>query len=547
MAEERYWIEQTADAVEAYAASKPNPPETIVCASGVSPSGSIHLGNLREVMTVHLVVEELKRRGRRAEHIHSWDDYDRFRKVPAGVPESFAEHIGKPLASVPDPSGEYPSYADRHIAEFEAAAERLGIVAGKNVRYIRQSVAYPRGDYRDGILAAMEHRGEIFDVLARHQTPNRHDRSIEERRATYYPFKPYCLGCGKDDTTVEGYNPASATITYFCACGHHESYSLRDKVQGKLVWKVDWPMRWAYENVTFEPAGEDHAAPSSSYSVGKDIVPLFKHGAPYFISYTFVGMAGRSKISSSAGGSPTPSQALDILEPAMVRWLYIRRHHARRFDVDFGVEVIRLYDEWDTFGARTSAGEAGEAESLVRERCLATSAGPVLASRVPVPFRTLSSAADVTVGSREQIMRVAREQQGSGELSEADVEPRLTCAVNWVTRYLPEDERTHVRPSFAADVHAALAEDVRAQVANLRASLEGNWSLEGLTHLLYSIPKVAAGSSPEDDPTPEVKARQRAFFIALYQLLLVDSETGPRLPTFFLSLGREKVEELLGG
>lgn len=546
MAEERYWIEQTADAVEAFAAAKPNPPEVIVCASGVSPSGSIHLGNLREVMTVHLVVEELLRRGVRAEHVHSWDDYDRFRKVPAGVPESFAEHIGKPLASVPDPGGEYASYADRHIAEFEAAAARLGIVSGKNIRYVRQSVAYPRGDYREGILTAMAHRAEIFDVLVSFQGEGRHDRSVEERRATYYPFKPYCLTCGKDDTTVESYEESTATISYFCACGHHESYSLRDKVQGKLVWKVDWPMRWAYENVTFEPAGEDHAAPSSSYAVGKKIAHIFNHEAPYFIPYTFVGMAGRSKISSSAGASPTPAQALDILEPAMVRWLYIRRHHAKRFDVDFGVEVIRLYDEWDGFGAKVAAGEASEAESLVHARCVETSAGRVEQAEVAVPFRTLSSAADITVGNRDQILRVAREQQGTEALAESDVEPRLSCAIRWATQYLPDDERTHVRDAFAKDVYASLPAGVQEQVAQLREGLGGHWSLEGLTHLVYAIPKIAAGSAPDDDPTPEVKAAQRAFFIAVYQLMLVDSETGPRLPTFFLSLGREKVAELLG-
>ena len=48
------------------------------------------------------VVEQplgIRRRGIEAEHIISWDDFDRFRKVPnvEGVDESWAEHIGKPL------------------------------------------------------------------------------------------------------------------------------------------------------------------------------------------------------------------------------------------------------------------------------------------------------------------------------------------------------------------------------------------------------------------------------------------------------------------
>jgi lysyl-tRNA synthetase class 1 len=547
MAEERFWIEQTADAVEAYADAKANPPEVIVCASGVSPSGSIHLGNMREVMTVHLVVEELLRRGRKAEHIHSWDDYDRFRKVPAGVPESFEQYIGMPLASVPDPAGTFPSYAERHISDFERDAARLGIISEKNIRYVRQSVAYPRGDYREGIITAMNHRGEIFDELVKYQNANNtHEMTLEERRAAYYPFKPYCAQCNKDNTTVTSWETSTNTLSYKCTCGFTETYSLNDRIGGKLVWKADWPMRWAYENVTFEPAGEDHASPGSSYTVGKEIVKIFNHEAPYFIPYTFVGMAGRSKISSSAGGSPTPAQALDILEPAMLRWLYIRRHHTKRFDVDFGIEVIRLYDEWDGFATKTAGAEANDAERLVRARCVRTSAGDVAYSKVAVPFRTLSSAADITQGNREQIMRIAIEQQGNEGLSETDIEPRLSCAINWATHYLPEDERTHVRESFDEETYNSLDEIQKAQISKLVAGIDNDWSLDGITTLAYAIPKEAVGLAPDADPTPEVKAAQRAFFIAIYRLMLVDSETGPRLPTFFLSLGRERVEKLLG-
>ena len=73
----------------------------IVCASGISPSGPIHLGNLREVFTTHLVAEALRRRGEDVVHLHSWDDYDRFRKVPAGVDPGFERYIGLPLARDP--------------------------------------------------------------------------------------------------------------------------------------------------------------------------------------------------------------------------------------------------------------------------------------------------------------------------------------------------------------------------------------------------------------------------------------------------------------
>ena len=98
------WVSRFADEVIAEAERRA-PGKPIVCASGLSPSGPIHLGNLREVMTPHLVADEIRRRGYACEHILTWDDYDRYRKVPAGVDPSWAEHIGKPLTSVPAPPG----------------------------------------------------------------------------------------------------------------------------------------------------------------------------------------------------------------------------------------------------------------------------------------------------------------------------------------------------------------------------------------------------------------------------------------------------------
>ena len=91
------WLATIADATEAHAAQRKTPDATLVCASGISPSGPIHLGNMREAMTTHLIAEALRARGREVVHVHSWDDFDRFRKVPAGQPAWLSEYIGYPL------------------------------------------------------------------------------------------------------------------------------------------------------------------------------------------------------------------------------------------------------------------------------------------------------------------------------------------------------------------------------------------------------------------------------------------------------------------
>ena len=62
--------------------------------------------------------------------------------------------------------------------------------------------------------------------------------------------------------------------------------------------------------------------------------------------------------SSSRGSVPTAADALKILEAPILRWLYVRRQPKQAFNVDFGAEVVRLYDEWDAL-ARKAANRQG--------------------------------------------------------------------------------------------------------------------------------------------------------------------------------------------
>lgn len=543
------WVQRAADrAIEhAHRAAA----KTIICASGVSPSGPIHLGNLREVMTAHFVAEEIKARGLDAVHLHSWDDYDRFRKVPVGLDERLAEYVGRPLAGVPDPYGERDSYASHFIAEFSESLRHLGV----RMREVRQSEQYPRGTYNPAIRRAMEARGEVFDILASFQTEGLHDKPVGERRALYYPFKPYCESCGKDSTTVLDYD--DAVVAYVCRCGHSGRMTLADgaRVSGKLVWKVDWPMRWVHEAVDFEPAGEDHHAPSSSFASGGVLVAdIFGGTAPHSFAYSFVGLAGgSSKMSGSAGGAAIPATALDVIEPAILRWLYVRRSPSQSFTIDLSPRAVqRLYDEWDRFTDRASSADASSVEKHLLDVCLQTSAGAVEYSERPVSFRLLASAADITQANTKQISRLVL-QHLEGETTPpdtarllAELEPRLTCAINYATRLVPPEERTILRSEFSGEAWGQLDDQTQKGVQILDERLTEDWTLDGLTRLVYAVPKVLNGLPEDAAPSPELKKAQRAFFKALYQLLC-SSDTGPRLPTLILSIGPERTHELLSG
>ena len=107
--------------------------EEYVCAAGISPSGSVHIGNFRDIVTSYYVVKSLQKLGKKARLLFSWDEFDRLRKVPSNVQEitsGFEKHIGKPYTSVPNPyNDEFNSYASHFENEFESALKELGIEA----------------------------------------------------------------------------------------------------------------------------------------------------------------------------------------------------------------------------------------------------------------------------------------------------------------------------------------------------------------------------------------------------------------------------------
>ena len=220
------WVTRTADQVRAEGERR-HPGETPTCASGISPSGPVHLGNLRELMVPHLVADEVRRedagpggsRGvppRGCRHILSWDDYDRMRRVPAGYPAEFAEYIGHPLSSVPDPCGEHETWAEHFKAPLREALARLGVP----VTEISQTHMYTSGAYTAQIVTAMRRRAEIGAILAKYRTRRAAEPHDDEpQAAVYYPFRPYCATCGRDDTTVTAFDDETTEITYTCACG----------------------------------------------------------------------------------------------------------------------------------------------------------------------------------------------------------------------------------------------------------------------------------------------------------------------------------------
>ena len=160
------WVTRAADDAIRHAGTGLHQGKQVTVSSGVSPSGRVHLGNMREFLTVHFVADELRRRGVPVRHLHVWDDYDRFRKVPVGVDPSYADYIGRPLSAVPDPWDCHPSWAEHFKEPLVDALHAMGI----EMEEVSQTERYTSGLYREQVLLAVRHRHDIEAVLARFRT-----------------------------------------------------------------------------------------------------------------------------------------------------------------------------------------------------------------------------------------------------------------------------------------------------------------------------------------------------------------------------------------
>ena len=298
-----------------------------VVASGITPSGKIHVGNFREVITVDLVARALEKRGKKVSFIYSWDNFDTFRKVPKNLPDpkGFEECLRKPIARIPDPWGKEESYALGRIRLFEHELTDVGIYP--EFRY--QESLYSRGTYAQGIRDALEGKDKIVAILNQHRSsPLAED---------WVPTSVYCSKCDKDEMVSQSYL-GEWTYQYECAsCGFKEEFDIRQSKNIKLNWRIDWPMRWAHEKVDFEPGGKDHSSQGGSFDTGKSIIKeLWNQDAPAYLQYDFVMIkGGAGKMSSSSGELYTLEQVMEVYEPQIVRWIFANHRPNHDFAISF--------------------------------------------------------------------------------------------------------------------------------------------------------------------------------------------------------------------
>ena len=131
--------------------------ELYTCASGITPSGTVHIGNFREIISVDLVVKALRQKGKNVRFIYSWDDYDVFRKVPKNMPqpELLETYLRKPITLVPDTTGRADNYARGNELDVEQKRRAVAVTTtDKNGDEVIVAILGRRIDDRFKITAA---------------------------------------------------------------------------------------------------------------------------------------------------------------------------------------------------------------------------------------------------------------------------------------------------------------------------------------------------------------------------------------------------------
>jgi lysyl-tRNA synthetase class 1 len=508
----------------------------ITVAAGITPSGVVHIGNFREVITVDLVARALADRGVQVRFIYSWDDFDVLRKVPkdAPQPEMLAENLGRSIADVPDPWGDHDSYASHNIAGLESSLPPLGI----HPEFIRQHRQYRSGAYAEGIRKALAGADVIRGILnAAREKHGARTRLGDD----WLPLSGFCDSCGKDELTFAW--DGEWTVHYRCTpCGHEADVDIRTGGNLKLPWRVDWPMRWAHEKVAFEPGGKDHSSAGGSYDTAKDIVrEIYGWTAPQYVGYDFVSLKGQGgKFSSSKGGVVNVADCLEIFEPEVLRWMFASYRPNTEFAISFDTDVIKIYEDYDRAVRLAHEAEDGGRKDKKRQVARRT----LELSRV-VPGRIEPGSAPPSLASLRQLSVIIQIFDGAIEPTVAHYESeglvvtdddrqrlrdRARCVWNWIENYAPEDFRYRIRTDA---IVRSVEGDQRELLGRLVTALEADPHADD-----HAIGEHLKGLGEGVDlPLKE-------FYPLVYDLLL-DRDRGPKLSTLLAAMGPARALPLL--
>lgn len=498
------WLNKVVDEVVAR-----QPEGEILVESGSSPSGTYHLGHMRELMICDAILLELQRRGRAVRHVQFVDDLDSLRKIPYNVPAEYEQYLGRPICDIPAPDGSERSYADYFLQGLVDACKALSI----EVEFVRSHDRYRSGWMVPAIERALERVPQARQAL----------QTISGRQldAQWTPIQVMENGRLKNRRFL-GINQTDKTIRYEDAEGQEQTVHY-DKGEVKLDWRLDWPARWWLQHVAVEPSGRDHMTKGSSYDTGVQIIrDVFESEPPLPVAYDFINMAGDTKkMSASKGTGLDALEAAELMPAEVMRFFVFRAPPLKRLYFDPVNGVVQVMDEFAAFAAK---GERSESEEQLLDL---STRGLVRKTVSRVPFSHLVASYQASLKDADRTLEVIRRTEYAQVVDEDAeiIRNELKYIDNWLKKRAPEEVKFELRADVAAEEFTGqektFLQKLGDKVSGAPEDADGAW----FHNAIYEL-KDESGLAPKE------------LFSALYRLL-IGKPSGPRAGYFLSILPRD--------
>ncbi|MDJ1006630.1 MAG: lysine--tRNA ligase [Paracoccaceae bacterium] len=487
------------------------PPEKgfVLFETGYGPSGLPHIGTFGEVLRTTMVRRAFEAISEIPTKLISFsDDMDGMRKVPDNVPnrEMLAEHIQKPLTSVPDPFGEHESFGHHNNAMLRRFLDTFGF----DYDFYSAREFYTSGRFDDTLRLAAERYDALMEVML--------GSLRDERRETYSIFLPIHPETGRVlYVPMKHVDAAEGTVTFDDETGREWTLPVTGG-HVKFQWKPDFGARWAALGVDFEPYGKEHAPNTPIYS---KICSILGGRPPEVFTYElFLDMAGE-KISKSKGNGLSIDEWLAYAATESLSYfMYQKPKTAKRL----GWQVIpKAVDEYHQ---QLRAYPGQDAVQQAANPVWHIHGGDVPASTLDVPFAMLLNLAGVSAAEdKEKMWGFIRRYAPAAS---PETHPDLDAAAGYAVRYFKD----FVAPNRTFRVADAREEAALNDLADRLRAWEGGLDAEELQSMVFAVGK-AHGFEPLRD-----------WFKTLYEVLLGASQ-GPRFGGFIALYGVEETIRLI--
>lgn len=506
------WLKDLVDQIE-----QRYPEGEILVESGASPSGTYHMGHLREILTCDSILLELRRRNRQARHVHFVDDLDALRKIPVNIPAEFEQYLGKPLCDIPSPDGNSRSYGDYFLDGFIESAKALGV----EMEVIRSHEKYRSGYFVPAIERVLSRLKESRNALE--------TISGRELDKNWAPLQVMTNGYLKNRSFV-----SIDTDNKTLKCSDNDGNVIEvkyDDGQVKLDWRLDWPGRWWLMKVNVEPFGRDHASAGGSFDTGKQIMKdVYEAPEPLPVPYDFINRAGDTKkMSASKGTGIAADEAVKVLPPEVLRYFVLGSAPSKRLYFDQYEGTVKLVDE---YAGMLADGQKDEDIEHTLFICSRGSDDTVVGR---VPFSHLVASYQAALKDADKTISII-ERTEHGNLSEQEkqiVIRELQFIDAWLNKWAPEDIRfellENVDMASFDDKTLSYFKELGKKIVSAPEDADGEWFHKAI----YDF-KDSSGLEPKE------------LFRSLYRLI-IGKDAGPRAGWFLSILPREWLVDRLSG